>query len=339
MNDHSHAHDHHHGHDHGHSHDHGPRLQRGSRLLRLSVAGALVVVALLAATLAVVPQGTALVVTRFGDPVRVEVAPGLLWRLPAPVERTVAVDLRLHTTATGLHDVGTKDALRIQIAAFAAWRVPAKPEAILAHLRSVRGDADEAAGQLRSFLGSALETEASRFTLNELISTDAAQVRLNALEDSLLKRLADQVRTTYGVELVQVGIERLGLPDSTIKATVERMISERQTAAAERKASGSQLAAEINQAAFRDSRIIIAKAQEAASAVEAKARTEAAAIYAQAHTADPELYAFLRGLDTLEQIITSGTRIVLRTDAAPFKSLVEAPVPPTGAAPAKVDGK
>jgi membrane protease subunit HflC len=302
------------------------------------VAGALVVVALLAATLAVVPQGTALVVTRFGNPVRVEVAPGLLWRLPAPIERTVAVDLRLHTTATGLHDVGTKDALRIQIAAFAAWRVPAKSDAILAHLRSVRGDADEAAGQLRSFLGSALETEASRFTLNELISTEAAQVRLSALEDSLLKRLAEQVRTTYGVELVQIGIERLGLPDSTIKATVERMISERQTAAAERKASGAQLAAEINQAAFRDSRITIAKAQEDASAVEAKARTEAAAIYAKAHTADPELYAFLRGLDTLEQIITSGTRIVLRTDAAPFKSLVEAPVAPAQTVPAQSAG-
>lgn len=323
MNDHQH---HHHGHT--HDHDHGPTTQRGSRPLRLGIAAALVVVALLAATLTVVPQGTALVVTRFGDPVRVEVSPGLVWRMPAPVERTVAVDLRLHTTATGLHDVGTKDGLRIQIAAFAAWRVPAQPDAILGHLRAVRGDADEAAGQLRSFLGSALETEASRFALGDLVNTDPALVRLDALEQALARRLAEQVRTTYGVELVQVGIERLGLPESTIKATVERMIAERQTAAAERKAKGSQLAAEINQAAFRDSRITIAQAQEEASAVEAKARTEAAAIYAKAHAADPELYAFLRGLDTLEQIITSGTRLVLRTDAAPFRSLVEAPVAP-----------
>jgi modulator of FtsH protease HflC len=334
MNDHSHHH-HDHGHDHapGHDHGHASNTQGGSRVLRLSIASALIVVAILAATLTVVPQGTALVVTRFGDPVRVEVSPGLVWRLPAPVERTVAVDLRLHTTATGLHDVGTKDGLRIQIAAFAAWRVPGQPDAILGHLRAVRGDADEAAGHLRSFLGSALETEASRFTLGELVNTDATQVRLDLLEQALVKRLAEQARATYGVELVQVGIERLGLPESTIKATVERMIAERQTAAAERKAKGAQLAAEINQAAFRDSRITIAQAQEEASAVEAKARTESAAIYAKAHAADPELYAFLRGLDTLEQIITSGTRLVLRTDAAPFKSLVEAPVAPQSAAP------
>ncbi|HEX3132937.1 MAG TPA: protease modulator HflC, partial [Planctomycetota bacterium] len=87
------------------------------------------------------------------------------------------------------------------------------------------------------------------------------------LEQALLTRLAAQVRETYGVELVQVGIERLGLPESTITATIDRMIAERQTAAAQKKAAGSQLAAEINQAAFRDSRIAVAKAQEEASGV------------------------------------------------------------------------
>jgi len=330
-------HDHHHGHDHAHDHAHARDQsvpsQGGSRGLRIGIALALVVVALLAATLKVVPQGAALVITRFGDPVRVQTNPGLTWRFPAPIESMVSVDLRLHTTATGLHDVGTKDGLRIQIAAFAAWRVPAAQPEVLAHLRSVRGDADEAASQLRSFLGSALETEASRFALDELVNTDAKRVRIDVLEQALLTRLAVQVRETYGVELVQVGIERLGLPESTITATIDRMIAERQTAAAKRKAAGSQLAAEINQAAFRDSRIAVAKAQEEASAVEAKARTEAAAIYAKAQQADPELYSFLRGLDTLEKIITSGTRLVLRTDAAPFRSLVEAPVAPNAPKP------
>ncbi len=333
MNDAHHDHAHEHG-QHGHEPRPAAPTQGGSRTLRLTLALTLVVVAALAATLVVVPQGSALVVTRFGDPVRVATSPGLTWRIPAPVERTVAVDLRLHTTGTGLHDVGTKDGLRIQIAAFAAWRVPGEQARILAHLRAVRGDADEAAGQLRSFLSSALETEASRFALDELVNTDAKRVRLDALEQALLKRLAEQVRETYGVELVQVGIERLGLPESTIAVTIDRMIAERQTAAAERKAQGAQLAAEINQVAFRDARIAVAKAQEEASGVEAKARTEAAAIYAKAHGADPELYTFLRGLDTLDQIITVGTRLVLRTDAAPFRSLVEGPVmPPKGGKP------
>ena len=320
--------------DHHHSHHHDAPVpktthgQIGRPWMRIGIAGALIVVAFLAATLVVVAQGSAVVITRFGDPVRIQVQPGLTWRIPAPIERTVSVDLRLHTTATGLHDVGTKDGLRIQIAAFIAWRVPAEAPRILQHLRAVRGDADEAAMQVRSFLGSALETEVSRYTMADLVNAEIAQVKLDALEQDLHRRLAQHVHDTYGIDVVQVGIERLGLPSSTIKVTVERMIAERQTAAAEKKAKGSLLAADINQTAFRDSRIVIAKAQEEAAAIEAKAKTEAAGIYASAHAADPQLYAFLRGLDTLDQIITSGTRIILRTDAAPFKALVDGPVPP-----------
>jgi modulator of FtsH protease HflC len=323
-------HDHHHG-----TATHAKPSQMGSSWMRLSVAGLLIIIALLAATLVVVAQGSAIVITRFGDPVRVQITPGLTWRIPAPIERTVSVDLRLHTTATGLHDVGTKDGLRIQMSAFIAWRVPAEAPRILQHLRSVRGDADEAAMQVRSFLGSALETEVSRYAMADLINAEVAQVKLDTLEQDLLRRLSQQVHDAYGIDVVQVGIERLGLPKSTIKVTVERMIAERQTAAAEKKAKGSQIAADINQSAFRDSRIVIANAEEKAAAIEAKARSEAAGIYAQAHALDPQLYSFLRGLDTLDQIITSGTRIVLRTDAAPFKALVDGPVPPTSQSTSK----
>ena len=64
-------------------------------------------------------------------------------------------------------------------------------------------------------------------------------------------------------------------------------------------------------------------------------------MYGKAHAADPALYAFLRGLDALDQVIKADTRIVLRTDAAPFRALVELPLAPntgpaTGAASAPV---
>jgi modulator of FtsH protease HflC len=326
-------------HDHAaHHHHHADKPhQAGSPALRMVIALLLVAVALLAATLIVVPQGSVQVITRFGNPVRIHLEPGLHWRLPAPIERVVDVDVRQHTTGTGLHDVGTKDGLRLQIAAYLAWKIPAEEKSVLQYVRSVRGVADEAAVQIRSFLGSALETEVSRYALSDLVNTDKNRVLLETLEIALRKRLVDQVRDMYGIEVVQVGIERLGLPQSTLNVTIERMIAERQTAAATKKAKGSQLAAEIIQGAFREQRIIKAKAEEDAAAIEAKARTDAAAIYAQAHKTDPELYNFLRGLDALDKIITGSTRIIVRTDAAPFKALVEGPgfVPPPAQAPGK----
>ena len=330
------------GHEHGqhdHDHDHArPPAAAGGRA-RYVVATAMVVVALLAATFDVVRQGSAVVITRFGDPVRVQVQPGPAWRLPAPIERTVEVDLRTHTTTTGLHDVGTQDGLRVVMQAYVAWKVPAEPQHVTKFLRAVRNRPDEAADQLRTFLGSSLETVAARFALADLLNTDPAKVRLGEVEQALKTRLAAQLLDTYGIEVVQVGLARLMLPESTAATTITRMIAERQTAAEEKKAYGSKLAAEITSAAQKDARIIKAKAEEDASTIEAAARTESAAIYGKVQAADPELYSFLRGLDSLDQIINAGTRLVLRSDAAPFRALVEgpgssgAPAAPAPAAP------
>lgn len=326
MNEHHHDHPHHH-------HDHGAPAPRN--WLRLVVAGALLLVAVLAATLDVVRQGTAVVITRFGDPVRVHTVPGLAWRLPAPVERATEIDLRLHTTVTGLHDVGTKDGLRVTLSASVAWRVANDPQRILQHLRAVSGDADRSADNLRTMLGSVLEIQASRFALAELRNTDPAQVRLAALEDGLRDELKPRFASEFGIEVMQVGIVRLGLPASTVKATIERMSAERMTAAEEKRATGRKLAEEIRQSADRERRIVVATAEEEASKIEAAARSEASTVYGKAHAADPALYAFLRGLDALDQVIKADTRIVLRTDAAPFRALVELPtVPAAGAAPA-----
>ena len=52
---------------------------------------------------------------------------------------------------------------------------------------------------------------------------------------------------------------------------------------------------------------------------------EANSIYARTYTADPEFYTLMRSLDTLDTIIGSNARIILRTDAAPFRILVDGP--------------
>ncbi|WP_240202644.1 SPFH domain-containing protein [Burkholderia sp. LMG 13014] len=125
---HSHAHDHaHHGHGHDHHHHahHGAPQPPGAFRLRVTVALMCLLVALAVASFVQVRAGEASVVTRFGRPVRVLLEPGLAWRLPAPIDAVTPVDLRLHTTSSGLQDVGTRDGLRIIVEAYVAWRVPA----------------------------------------------------------------------------------------------------------------------------------------------------------------------------------------------------------------------
>lgn len=133
------------------------------------------------------------------------------------------------------------------------------------------------------------------------------------------------MRQTYGIAVRQVGIERFSLPDTTLAATVGRMRSERETIAAQRTAEGLRAAAEIRSEATRDSRITVAKARTEAAEIEAASRQEAAAINAKAYEADPALYLMLRSLDTLATVVGPNTRLLLRTDAAPFNMLVQGP--------------
>lgn len=319
------SHSHQHGCSHGCSHSHHSDAPKKGGWKRIAGAGLLVLILVAAASLVQVRSGESLIITRFGNPVRVLLNPGLAWRLPAPFETATTVDLRMRTTSSGLQDVGTRDGLRIIVQSFAVWQVDNTPEHVQRFMRAVQNQPDEAARQIRAYLGSALETTTSVFTLSQLINTDSKKVQLSQFEQHLQAQISQPLLESYGIRLVQVGTERLTLPAVTLNATVDRMRAERETIATERTAEGKRAAAEIRSAAERDARIVEATAQVQAADIEAQSQAQAAEIYGKAYTSSPQLYSLLRQLDALSGVVNSSTRLVLRTDAAPFRLLVEGP--------------
>lgn len=303
-----------------HDDDHGWAPQ-----LRIAVAAVILLAAIAAACIVMVPAGEAGVITRFGNPTRVVTQPGLAWKMPAPFESTIPIDLRLRTTSTGLQDVGTRDGLRVLVQAYVAWQVPADPARVRQFLRSVRNQPDEAARQLRSYVSAALHIVSSNFELTDLVNIDPKKVRLDSFEQQLRDQIAPRMLEVYGIDIRQVGVERMTLPDETLAATVARMKADRETVAAERTAEGLRQAAAIRADADRDARKVVAQAREQAAHTEADAEQAAARIYGKAYQADPGLYTTLRSLDTINQVIGRNTSLILRTDAAPFRVLVDGP--------------
>ena len=304
--------------DHDHDHEH-------EFYIRLGVAAFILLLAIIAACVTMVPAGEAGVITRFGRPVRVVTQPGLAFKWPAPFESTIMIDLRLRTTSTGLQDVGTRDGLRVLVQAYTAWQVPDDPQRLLQFLRSVRNQPDEAARQLRSFVNAATHVISSNFNLTDLVNVDPGRVQLDRFEQQLRDQVAARMLQVYGIEVQQVGIERMTLPDETLAATVARMRAERETVAAERTAEGLRQAAAIRADADRDAREVVAQAREQAAHITADATQQAAHVYANAYQRDPGLYNTLRSLDTIGQVVNRNTTLVLRTDAAPFNVLVDGP--------------
>jgi membrane protease subunit HflC len=318
----------HHHHGHAHGDDHPPvDATRGwlGRNYRFLVAAIIVLLLAVAACMVTVEPGQAVVITRIGDPVRVLVTPGPALKLPPPIDGTIDVDLRMRTTSSGLQDVGTRDGLRVLVQAYVVWQVPGDPEHVRQFLRAVRNQPDIAAEQLRSFIGSSLEITASSFDLADLVNTDPGKIRLALFEERLQQRIDEQALKVYGIAVKQVGIERLTLSAEALDATIERMKAERDTVAAQRSAEGQRQAAEIASNAERDARTQVAQARVDASDIEAKARVQAAVIYQRAYALDPALYDMLRSFDTLDTVLGGNTRLILRTDAVPFRVLVDGP--------------
>jgi membrane protease subunit HflC len=294
-------------------------------IVRFALATVILLTAIAAACIVMVRAGEAVLITRFGNPVRVVTTPGLAWKLPLPIEDVVPISLELRTTATGLQDVGTRDGLRVLMQAYVAWQVPDNPSNIRQFLRSVRNQPDEAANQLRSFISAAMHITASNFDFSDLVNVDQKKVRIDAFEKQLQDQVASRMLQGYGIAIRQVGIERLTLPADTLSATVARMSAERETVAAQRTAEGLLKAAAIRSEADRDSRETVAQAKEKAAQTLADAQQAAAEVYAKAYKADPGLYSALRSLDTVNQVVGKNTNIILRSDAAPFNVLSSGP--------------
>lgn len=299
-------------------------MKKKQYLKYISVFLFLSVVCLFAVSLTV-RQNQAAIVTRFGNPVKTIVEPGLYFRMPPPVEKEIKVDLRLRTTASGLYSVQLSDGTIIVTEAFVIWRVPAEKSAIETFVRSLGNDPREAAVQLRSISGSALQTVSGSFTMPQLINTDPEKIMLAAFEKELADIIRRKTSDLYGIDIVEVGIERLMVPQPIVASTIQAMIEDRRVLAQKKRSEGVERAGQIMSRAHSEARRIVADARSEASEIEAEAKSRAAEIYASVYEKDASLYSFMRGMKTLEKLMNEQTTLVLRTDSWPLGYLADPP--------------
>ena len=153
-----------------------------------------------------------------------------------------------------------------------------------------------------------------RFALADLVNADAVgAVRISDYEAAVSARVTAAAGATLGIEVVQIGMERLSLPEQTLQATVARMAEERMVAAQERQSRRAPCGERGHRQRQPRGAHHQAGAEQEAAAIEAKAKAEAAAIYGTAHAADPGLYVYLRSLDVLEATLAGNARLVLST--------------------------
>ena len=261
------------------------------------------------------------VVTRFDRVKRVIPAneAGLIFTAPWPIERVQKYDARLRTLQTEFSQLSTEDQKTITVAAFATWRIANAEQ----FLRAV-GREEAANNKIGDLLKNEVSNVLRRFPLAALVNTDPAMMKFNEIEQEVLKNVAGQAQSVYGIAVSMVGIERLGLPDANTHEVFERMKAGRQKFADQFIAEGDAQAKKIRS----DAEQIASRIRTRADAYAKKLRGEGDARAAQYYAVfekNPKLSEFLKNLEALGQIFRSGktTLIFNARQTEPFQMLLE----------------
>jgi membrane protease subunit HflC len=251
----------------------------------------------------IVAEWQQVIVTRFGQPIRIVREPGLYWK--APVLHTVTYfDKRVLAADSGGAEYLTLDKKRLLIDHVSRWEI-VDPLQFYRTVRDERG----AIARLDDIITARLRQEVAKETFMEIIREKREQVM------ATVTTAARDLAAPFGVRVLDVRIKRADLPTEVQASVFARMQAERQRIALRYRAEGEEKGREIRANADKDREIILAKAYQESQGLRGAGDAEATAATGQAFGRDPSFYGFIRRLETYERVFSPETTIVLRPDS------------------------
>jgi modulator of FtsH protease HflC len=283
------------------------------RMALLLIGGALLLWVLVASLFAVDVTEYGLV-SRFGRVVRVVEQPGL--HLKAPFDSVRRLDRRLTFSRPAQAEYLTVDKRNVVIETLATWRI-ADPERFLGTV-TTRSNAEQ---RLADIVIAEVGAVLGRYPAAALIAPDANAERFRKIVSEIRGRSAEFARKTYGIQIVDVELLHLTLPQQNREPVFERMKAERGKMAKENRTAGELQARKIIAEADRERSHIEAESYEEAQRLRAEGDAEASRIYAAAFSQNPAFYKFLRTLQAYEKFLDENTTLFLPADAEVLRML------------------
>ena len=277
------------------------------------VIGTLFVFVLIAGnSLFVVKETDRAVMLRFGEVVNSDIAPGLHVKIPW-VNTVRKFDARIQTEDAPSERFLTLEQKALEVDSYAKWRILDVGQFYV----STRGNAGTAGSLLAERINDGLRDQIGARTLIEVVSGERDELMTDLTQD-----LNRTTASDIGIEVIDVRVKRIDLPDDVRSSVYDRMITERNREAQELRSRGEELAIGIRADADRQAVIFEAEAYRDAERIRGEGDAEATGIYASAYSKDPEFYAFTRSLNAYKETFSSkGDVLLLDPDSDYFKYL------------------
>ena len=305
------------------------------RSIIILAAFAVLGLATIASALYTVSETEQVIITQFGEPMGVAVTQaGLHLKIPFAQEANV-FDKRWLEWNGNANQVPTRDKKYIGVETYARWRI-ANPLLFFQRLRDERGAQsrldDIIDGETRNVIASHDLIEAVRTTNRAFEKAEEAEDIMEAESmrqielgrDKITRLILERVSNVvpdYGIELVDVQIQRINYIESVQAKVFDRMISERKRIADRHRSEGQGKSAEVRGKKERELKVIESEAYRKTQEIMGRGDAEATSIYADAYNRNRELYRFLKTMETYHSTIDKDSWLVLSTSADAFRYL------------------
>jgi len=282
-------------------------------LLPASVAAALVLVYL---TFFSVRETEFVLVTQFGRPVRTVTDAGL--KVKWPFQTAIYFDRRLRTYNPRPSEFLTRDKKNVVIENYVVWKIQ-DPDRFVQTV----GDATAAEMRLHDIIWSGLSAALGTHDFDALVGTEPDKVETSAMLDNLTSLTDRAALEQYGINVVDVRIKRLNLPEQNKQSVYARMRAERGRIARQYRAEGEEQALRIRADADRQKEEILSVAYKQAESIKGQGDAESTRIYGQAYSRNPAFYKLLRTLESYKKVLDDKTTAILSSDSELLKVLMK----------------
>ena len=226
------------------------------------------------------------VLLRFGKVVNPDVSTGLHFKWPF-IDQVRRFDSRILTLEARAERFLTVEKKSTEVDSYAKWRIVD----VTRYYTATSGEQERAERLLAQRINEGLRNQFATRSLQEVVSGE---------RDQLMTDLRDQLNQiaveSMGVEVIDVRVKKIDLPDEVSEQVYKRMSAEREREAKEHRAIGNEQAEIIRAEADRQRVVIEANAYSQAEKLRGEGDARAAAIYAEAFGENAEFYAFVRSL-------------------------------------------
>ena len=267
------------------------------------------------ASIFTVPEGSSAMILRLGQIEKQEngdpraFGPGLHFKTPF-IENVREYDMRQRTLTIDSSRIVTQEQKDVLIDAYVQWKIADLSK----FYRSTSGSADRAALLLKQYVESAMRAEVGKRTIQELINNERDAFKRTIMADVTAQAAA------IGLQLDDVRIKQIDLPESVTDSIYQRMRSDREKEASKIRADGTQAAEKIQANADAQVTVLLAKARSDGKKIRAEGDGLAAQTYAKVYGQDPQLYALMRSLTTYQESFKGEKdTLILKPDGELFK--------------------